>query len=85
MLWQGAHAWTGRPRLCALIASQLSNAPLRPNAANGVTGYDQSTLLREWAVEALTLPSNQDHAPCRPHPLGTSHHRLATSDQPLGT
>src|SRR5829696_7778034 len=40
-----AHAWTGRPRCCALIASQLSNASLRPNAANGVTGYDRASLL----------------------------------------
>jgi hypothetical protein len=28
-----------------LITSQLSNAPLRANAANGVTGYDQATLI----------------------------------------
>jgi hypothetical protein len=28
-----------------LIASHLSNAPLRANAANGVTGYDQAALL----------------------------------------
>ena len=32
-------------RFCALIASQLSNASLRPNAANGVTGYDQASLI----------------------------------------
>ena len=32
-------------RFGALIASHLSNAPLRANAANGVTGYDQATLL----------------------------------------
>ena len=29
----------------ALIASDLSNAPLRANAANRVTGYDQASLL----------------------------------------
>ena len=69
-----APAWTGSSRLCALITSQLSNASLRPNAANSVTGYDQATLLKRWAVQALTLPSNRDHAPCRPHPLGTSKH-----------
>jgi hypothetical protein len=28
-----------------LIAFYLSNAPLRANAANGVTGYDQATLI----------------------------------------
>jgi len=35
----------GDPRFGAPIASHLSNAPLRANAANGVTGYDQATLL----------------------------------------
>ena len=38
--------------LMALIAFHLSNAPLRPNTPNGVTGYDQATLLRAWAVQA---------------------------------
>ena len=45
MLWHGRHGWAGSPRLGAPIASHLSNAPLRANAANGVTGYDQATLL----------------------------------------
>jgi hypothetical protein len=39
-------AWLGGdPRFGAPIASHLSTAPLRANAANGVTGYDQATLL----------------------------------------
>jgi hypothetical protein len=29
----------------ALIAFYLTNAPLRVNAAKGVTGYDQATLI----------------------------------------
>jgi hypothetical protein len=32
--------------LMALIASHLSNAPLRANTPNGVTGYHQATLLK---------------------------------------
>jgi hypothetical protein len=64
-------------RFGGLIASHLSNAPLRANAANGVTGYDQATLLREWAV-GLERKSNRDKGPCRPHPLGTSRHPLGT-------
>src|SRR5215217_3907288 len=51
---EGALAWAGMagqaaPRfsaLIALIASDLSNAPLRAKAANGVTGYDKATLLQ---------------------------------------
>src|SRR5215211_4138007 len=65
--------------LIALIASQLSNRQPRANTANGVTGYDQATLLQRWAVQAfLKMPStNRDHAmstpPPRhlPSPLGT--------------
>jgi hypothetical protein len=55
----------------------LSNAPFRANVANGVTGYDQATLLRKWAI-GLALTSNRDNGPCRPHPLGTSRHPLGT-------
>jgi len=68
LLWHGRHGRAGDPRFGAPIASHLSNAPLRANAAKGVTGYDQATLLREWAVEALTLPSNRDHAHVDPTP-----------------
>ena len=67
MLWPGA-ACLDRAAISALIASHLSNAPLRANAAKGVTGYDQATLLREWALEALMLPSNRDHAHVDPTP-----------------
>src|SRR5215211_2483385 len=78
LLWHERHGRAGEPKFGAPIASHLSNTPLRANAANGVTGYDQATLQREWAVKALKMKSNRDHAPCRPHPLGTSHHLLGT-------
>src|SRR4029450_641294 len=52
MLWRGRHGWAGSSRFGVPIASHLSNAPLRANAANGVTGYDQATLL--------------ESGPCRP-------------------
>ena len=51
MLWHGRHGG-GRSKVGAPIASHSSNAPLRANAANGVTGYDKSSLLRS--------------GPCRP-------------------
>src|SRR5215218_7092164 len=52
MLWRGRHGWAGSSRFGAPIASHLPNAPLRANAANGVTGSDQATLL--------------ESGPCRP-------------------
>jgi hypothetical protein len=63
--------------LMALIASHLSNAPLRANTPNGVTGYHQATLLKVGR-KGLERTSNQDAAPCRPHPLGISPHPLGT-------
>jgi hypothetical protein len=40
---QACRAWL--TKVDALIAFYLSNAPLRANAAKGVTGYDQATLI----------------------------------------
>jgi hypothetical protein len=57
-----------RAAISALIASRLSNRQPRANTSNGVTGYDKATLLREWALEALMLPSNRDHAHVDPTP-----------------
>jgi hypothetical protein len=45
LLWHGRPGRAGERKFGAPIASHLSNAPLRANAANGVTGYDQATLL----------------------------------------
>jgi hypothetical protein len=39
------HAGAWRTKVNALIAFYLPNAPLRANAAKGVTGYDQATLI----------------------------------------
>jgi hypothetical protein len=39
------HGWAGCPRFGALITSHLSNPLPRANAANGVTGYDQATVI----------------------------------------
>jgi hypothetical protein len=46
---QACRAWL--TKVYALIAFYLSNAPLRANAAKGVTGYDQATEVVPLAVE----------------------------------
>src|SRR5215211_1591087 len=86
-------AWLSRsPRLGALIASDLSNAPLRANAANRVTGYDQASLLGSgpWrprkAVEPgpCTMPTPPPrHLPTsRPRSLPTSRPRHLPRSRP---
>ena len=70
---QVCRAWL--TKVNALIAFYLSNAPLRANAAKGVTGYDQATLIRVGrdvlSRVGLERKSNQDNAPCRRHALGS--------------
>jgi hypothetical protein len=64
------HAGARLTKVNALIAFYLSNAPLRANAAKGVTGYDQATLI--WS------------GPGRPwigSPTGTMHHVDVTPRQ----
>jgi hypothetical protein len=65
---QACRAWL--TKVDALIAFYLSNAPLRANAAKGVTGYDQATLI--WSGPgSLERKSNRDNAACRRHALGS--------------
>jgi hypothetical protein len=66
MAGQVAHGWG------ALIASHLSNAPLRANAANRVTGYDKASLLgsgpcRPRKGSRTGTMDDADSTPAAPH------------------
>jgi hypothetical protein len=85
------HAGAWRTKVNALIAFYLSNAPLRANAAKGVTGYDLATLIWGGPGSPGDHPNYYDRADHhdRAHHHRADHHRagnpLAVVGQQTGS